>query len=153
MTCHNKCSHEQEILDRLANIENKDLHTVQTVNGVYGPFITLDFPDVQQVKGVMVFEELGYKNIEYSDNLIITFGYRNVRSININYKYFTINDDNYESLTIPISDINGVYEISNILCKIEVTTNETEIQLKFLIENDYKLEIKTLLINKITDVI
>lgn len=46
MTCYNKCSHEQEILDRLANIENKDLHTVQTVNGVYGPFVTLEIPDV-----------------------------------------------------------------------------------------------------------
>lgn len=47
MICYNKCSHEQEILDRLANIENKDLHTVQTVNGVYGPFITLEFPDTE----------------------------------------------------------------------------------------------------------
>ena len=66
MTCYDPCSTEEEILERLATIETTLLHVVQTVNGVYGPFITLDFPDVAS------YTELVNKvdNAIYVENLL-----------------------------------------------------------------------------------
>lgn len=49
MTCFDPCSKEQEILDRLATLENALRNYVQTVNGVYGPFVLIDIPDISDI--------------------------------------------------------------------------------------------------------
>ena len=98
MTCYNKCSHEQEILDRLANIENKDLHTVQTVNGVYGPFITLDFPDID------TYTEL----VNKVDNAIYVKNLLDYSTDPITFKARVIMHDNSvaEKVLPPVTEVN-----------------------------------------------
>lgn len=49
MSCYNKCGYDEVTRERVSELEARERLYVQTVNGVYGPFVTLPIPDVDSL--------------------------------------------------------------------------------------------------------
>ena len=49
MSCYDKCGYDEVTRERVSELEARERLYVQTVNGVYGPFVTLPIPDVDSL--------------------------------------------------------------------------------------------------------
>jgi len=157
MTCYDPCSKEEEILERLATLEANQLTMVKTVNGVYGPFITLDFPDVneliQLINGIetnSVYKHLDY-NGTYIDDLNTIITNRNTRFAIISYEYYNSEEHYYDNITIDIPNANTTMVMSNLFCLITVITTTNNISIVFTVDDGYTLKINDFTVNENTE--
>jgi len=136
MTCYDPCAHEQEILNRLATVEGDLLHYVQTINGVYGPFITINSLPIS-----VSTEVTSYYGIESLGEVTFQLPYTNIKTIDLQINVNNGVDIYTDSFSI-VNIRNG--EVYSDLSLLTLNILETGCELIFNIPENFLMEIKFL---------